>query len=532
MASSISFGALRAAIVALSLLFGVSTSAKAQTYGYTSGHGDFRVSYDAVNKEFLPHIHLDGGATYAADQVVIQTDVARTTLATNPASVTSFAGMLGIGAGEQIWVLGGSGVGPYLGFSGEGLNAADWTHTFPNPYTGDPFSGAAIHLELTGWSMPEGGEFGVYSTSGLPATWGNRSTGEVIFSTYDPGFTLNNNKLSVIVDDHTHYAFGFTKPGDYYLEFTFSSVYQGTESISTPATFHFQVIPEPSSALLIVGVGLGLAAFRFRRRFSERKNGLMGAHVLAVTALVLALATPPAQAEEPEEPEEPFYYTSGHADIRPGAYDPGTQQFQPNWHFDGGVAPQEVYAPDEAIAVIAGSRSAPNGGLASATEIFGLLNGPIYIAGSSAYQPNLGFSTGDLNAADWEEIDFGGIGFPAVTATLTNWSGPGEFALYSTNLAGTEFIDIYFSSLNPGLTNYDNTLEIIIPGHDHYTWGFSAPGYYELEITWEGTHVTDGFISTTAVYGFHVIPEPSVLWLSAIALVGFAWRRIRQRTVC
>jgi len=242
----------------------IAPSTAGAQYYYTSGHGDFRVFYDEVNQEFVPHIHLDSSATYLEDEILMRTDAARVTHANNAASIARFSGMLGIAAGEKIWVLGGSGAGPYLGFSGEGLIAADWVHTFADPDFGT-FHGPVIHIELTGWSMPEGAQFGLYKSSGLPDTWGNRASGDVIFSTYDPDFTYNANRLSVAVDDHTHYAFGFTKLGDYQLELTFSSVYQGTQQVSTPATFSFQVVPEPSTVAIIVPGLVGLLSLcRFR----------------------------------------------------------------------------------------------------------------------------------------------------------------------------------------------------------------------------------------------------------------------------
>ncbi|WP_218280466.1 choice-of-anchor M domain-containing protein [Verrucomicrobium spinosum] len=242
-------------------------------YVYTTGHGDFRVTYESQTQELNPIIHMDGGATYGPEDILIQTDAARTTVTNNQASINRFAGMLGISAGQSIWVMGGASTGPYLGFSGEGLLDEDWIHEFTSPWTGDPVTASVIHMVLTNWTMPQGAQFGVYETTGLGATWGNRASGDVIFSTYDPGSTLDNNRLSVEVGDHTHYAFGFTQPGLYELEFTFSSVYQGDTPLSTPATFSFLVTPEPSRILLTAG-GLALALFRRNRRNGANPAGM------------------------------------------------------------------------------------------------------------------------------------------------------------------------------------------------------------------------------------------------------------------
>lgn len=254
---------LMAAIaVTLAALFPSAASAQ---FVYTSGHGDLRVSYDSASNEFIPHIHMDGDTTYLADEIVMWTDARRTTVTNNAASAQRFSGMLGIGAGDQIWVLGGNGVGPYLGFSGEGLDEGDWVHTFTHPEWPEPVEAAVIHMELTGWTMPEGAEFGLFQTAGLSSSWGNRASGEVVFSSYDPDFTVNNNRMSVAIGDHTHYAFGFTKPGTYELELTFSSVYKGGTPVSTTETFSFHVVPEPSSFVLIAVSGIVLLVF-FRRK--------------------------------------------------------------------------------------------------------------------------------------------------------------------------------------------------------------------------------------------------------------------------
>ncbi len=243
----------------------------AQPFEYTTGHGDIRVSYDSGRNEFLPHIHMDGGATYTGGEIRITTDALRPTHPSNATSTAAFADMLGLAPGASLWVLGNSNTGPYLGFSGEGLVPGDWVHTFRNFYDGSNYTGAAIHITLTGWSTPSEGHFALYGGTGYLApglspfdTWGGRATGDIYLSTFNPASTFASNQFSIAVGDHAHYAFGFTKPGDYQLELTFTSQYRGAE-VSTAETFHFHVVPEPATGVAL-GLGAGLLLWMRRRR--------------------------------------------------------------------------------------------------------------------------------------------------------------------------------------------------------------------------------------------------------------------------
>jgi len=255
----------------------------------------------------------------------------------------------------------------------------------------------------------------------------------------------------------------------------------------------------------------------------------MRIHALTFSLLIAFLPALPRQAAAQKTFE--FQYTTGHADVRSGSYDPETKSFRPGWHFDSGIAPKTVYDAEDAIAIVTKTQAAPSGAMTA----LGVTNGTlIYIAGSSSAQPNLGFSGEDLNASDWEPVDFGGIFLPSVTATLTSWSGPGEFALYTTNKSGTTLIDLIYSSVSPSETLFNNGLELAIPDHQHFTWGFTEEGYYELEITWSGIHQTDGPISTSAIYAFnvggpYVIPEPSTVTLALIGLAGLGHAAFRRR---
>lgn len=205
-------------------------------------------------------------------------------------------------------------------------------------------------------------------------------------------------------------------------------------------------------------------------------------------------------------------FTSGHGDIGVG-YEAGA--FDPHWHLDD----LGEFAPDEARAVVQSLRPSPSGlslaiGVADGTDIL--------VAGSSANQPNLGLSTEELEPSDWED---GQIAF-----SLTSWTGPGEFALYTTNGAGTVVTDIYLSTFSAASTLDNNSFALFAGDHLHFAFGFTLPGNYELEFTWSGTHLADGFKMGSATFGFTAVPEPSVyvlLGIAASAVIFFRGRHAR-----
>lgn len=238
--------------------------------------------------------------------------------------------------------------------------------------------------------------------------------------------------------------------------------------------------------------------------------------LLAASAVTLMLA-PALQAQS--------LYSAGHADIGVD-YDSSEMAFEPHWHLDPGaivngspLASGAEYEPDDLIAVVAATRNSPNG-LASS---IGVADGTIiFAAGSSTYQPNLGFSAEELDGSDWAGN---------ITMSLTGWTMPGgaEFALYSTNLAGTNVADVVYSTFDPSQTFAFNSMPLTPGDHLHFQWGFTQPGYYDFEFTWTGTHVIDGFISTTDIFTVHVVPEPAVTAILMAGIIGI-WVIRRRRS--
>jgi len=219
-------------------------------------------------------------------------------------------------------------------------------------------------------------------------------------------------------------------------------------------------------------------------------------------------------------------YTSGHADIGVG-YDDVSKQFEPHWHLEPGavvdgttLAAEAEYEPADLIARGNATRTSPNG----LSSIIGVPDGTtIYVMGSSAYQPNLGFGVEELVRDDWTG---------SITITLSGWTLPSttaQFALYTTNLAGTTVVDKVFSTYNPGATDSLNSFSMTPGDHLHFQWGFTEPGTYTFDLTWSGTHVTDGSISTTATYSIQIVPEPSTAALVGLGIGGLLALRRKRR---
>ena len=216
-------------------------------------------------------------------------------------------------------------------------------------------------------------------------------------------------------------------------------------------------------------------------------------------------------------------FSSGHGDIGVG-YAAG--EFDPHWHLHSGaivdgspLGADEEFAPADLNAQTFATRTSPSG----LSSIIGVADGTVIsAAGSSLYQPNLGFGTEELTPSDW-------IG--PITVALTSWNVPigANFALYTTNLAGTTVVDRVFSTFAPGSTDFSNSFTMTPGDHMHFQWGFSELGTYQLELTWSGTHAVDGAISTSENLAVQVIPEPSTYALLGLGLVGILWA-LRRRT--
>lgn len=217
-------------------------------------------------------------------------------------------------------------------------------------------------------------------------------------------------------------------------------------------------------------------------------------------------------------------YTAGHGDIG-AAYDVINKEFEPHWHLHSGavvdgtpLGADAEFAPGDLIARTAATRNSPNG----LSNILGVPDGTvIYAAGSSTYQPNLGFGVEELVPGDWTGD---------ITLTLSGFSIPSgaQFALYTTNLAGTTVVDRIFSTFAPGSTDFSNSFTLTPGDHIHFQWGFTDQGSYTFDLTWSGTNVNDGFISTQESFSVQVVPEPSTAVLLSFGTLGVLALRRRR----
>ena len=215
------------------LVLGFAPVAFAQT-NVTSGHWDIAAHEHEGSIELSLHNH----------DLAIEEPLQGSTITYNFGTNAKVAVTVGASNLGLLWVSPASEVEadaagmPFIGFSAEELLA---------PFTGP------VTFTMTGFSYTGSGTGNFYMFEG-----------EDIFfnSTAGPG---SFGEFSVDVGQHGHGEFGFSDAGLYEITLEVSAD-NGASITSAPATFTFDVVPEPSTYALL-GLGAGaLALLRWRKR--------------------------------------------------------------------------------------------------------------------------------------------------------------------------------------------------------------------------------------------------------------------------
>ncbi len=133
----------------------------------------------------------------------------------------------------------------------------------------------------------------------------------------------------------------------------------------------------------------------------------------------------------------------------------------------------------------------------------------------------LGIGSEELSAVDW-------VG--NLTYSLKAVSGPGSFYVWDEDSFGDPtFLFNSDVTLGGGITGADS-VSLVPGGHNHFNFGFSAPGDYQVTVEVTGTHAIDGLKTAEATYSFSVqpVPEPAS---GALLLLGGAALLLRKRRV-
>ena len=106
-------------------------------------------------------------------------------------------------------------------------------------------------------------------------------------------------------------------------------------------------------------------------------------------------------------------------------------------------------------------------------------------------------------------------------------ANPGNFSMYRFSGAGALLVGL--QSIGGSVSV--NEVTIPIGGHEHWNWGFSAPGTYTFEFQGLGVKSADLSIFETSreLFTFNVIPEPTCGTFLLIGLVG--WVAARKRVL-
>ena len=216
------------------------------SYGalWTAGHGDIGIGYEDGALE--PHWHLGHGnesvtLNGVATSLGLDGEEYEVVDITPRTNVTQTIG----GTSYYVFPLTENPSIPFIGFGTGELDSSDWTDN--------------LTLSLIGASGP--GSFYLFSPPG--EFGGGVST---LMDSSDGFSTVDNILLEP--DTHTHYTIAFSQVGSYELTFEVSGNHVSDGAQLATATYSFSVVPEPSTAGLLLGAA-ALALTVVRRRVSN-----------------------------------------------------------------------------------------------------------------------------------------------------------------------------------------------------------------------------------------------------------------------
>ncbi len=209
---------------------------------YSTGHADLAVGYEDGAFDF--HFHAEGGTIDGVDVDDQEYEAGEIITLVSTAAMVTLASdfpALDAGPGQTVWVLPETENFqlPFLGLATDELSASQWGN---------------ITFTVGEVNSPSG--------TGHFALWQTGSFGDIILhmSTADASA---NNFFETPADTHSHHNYGFSEPGNWEIELTVSGTHVTDGFKTASETFTFQVVPEPSSALL---AAMGALMFLRRRR--------------------------------------------------------------------------------------------------------------------------------------------------------------------------------------------------------------------------------------------------------------------------